>query len=144
MRVRVRWILRREVRRHARQSRRMRREILERDRPSIAFRDLCAGRQELAIESVSETSPRCTMSASTSDVKTFVTDRISNTVSAARRRSSPREVAGVTIRRPFGSRTPTTIPTLCLSASIRLTRMLRISESAEILCGRRWRLARVC
>jgi hypothetical protein len=81
--------------------------------------------------SVKATSPRRTISISTSEVKTLVIEPISKTVLPSRGRlSSLARLPYETIRRPFESMIPTTIAMPRFSAPTRSVRILRISESA--------------
>ena len=91
---------------------------------------LTSGGRYFATGSLSATSPRRTASASSSEVNTFVIEPISKTVSPSSGLVSPlARLPYATIRRPPGSITPTTMPTLCRCVSTRSTRILRISAS---------------
>jgi hypothetical protein len=89
-------------------------------------RDVRGGRY-LNTESVRVTSPRRTMSVRSAEVKSFVTDPISNTVSPLRARGTSRLARPCdTILRPPALTIPTTMPTLRRSASTLASIRLRI------------------
>jgi len=83
-----------------------------------------------ATGSDSETSPRSTIPANSIDVKTLVSEPISNTVSPSTGRGSSLPIVPyATIRRKFGPTIPTTIPVAWRRTSTRSFSMVRTSAS---------------